>query len=223
MNRDKYNYTSIIKEFYLRRAGSESNVSREHAFQQGLFEHEYALVPVGKHILDAGAGDGEFSRLLAERNDVVCVEVEPELVGMCCDKDMKCISADLNAPLPFRDNTFDVVFSRCVIEHLYNPWMFLSEAHRTLKRNGELIILTTNNAFVADRVDLMFFGNMSVDHDLKKWTPRTLSTEMRRNGFDVVSCNHTKMGWIEKIIPAYMFRSIIYRGIKTNIDRNAKT
>lgn len=212
---NEYSYTSILKKFYLRRAGSEVGVSREHAFKQGVFEHELRLIPNDKYILDAGAGDGRFSNLLAERNEVVCLEAEHELLQLGQDRGLKYVSADLNAPLPFSDDTFDIVFSRCVIEHLYNPWMFFSEAHRILKHGGELLVSTTNAAFITDRLKLMFLGTMSVDHDLKKWTPLTLSDEMQYSGFEVKWCNHTKWDMVEKIIPSYMFRSIIYQGVKS--------
>jgi SAM-dependent methyltransferase len=38
--------------------------------------------------------------------------------------------------LPFADQRFDVVFSYAVLEHLYNPFLALSEVKRVLKPNG---------------------------------------------------------------------------------------
>jgi len=45
-------------------------------------------------------------------------------------------------PLPFADNCFDVIFSKSVVEHIYNPDIFFKEAIRVLKPGGLLLTLT---------------------------------------------------------------------------------
>ena len=44
-------------------------------------------------------------------------------------------------PLPFADATFDVIYSKSFIEHLYYPERYLKEAHRVLKPGGLLLTL----------------------------------------------------------------------------------
>ena len=44
--------------------------------------------------------------------------------------------------LPFEDSSFDVIFSKSFVEHLYKPDIFFNEAMRVLKKNGILITLT---------------------------------------------------------------------------------
>lgn len=44
--------------------------------------------------------------------------------------------------LPFEDNSFDVIFSKSFVEHLYKPDIFFNESMRLLKKNGILITLT---------------------------------------------------------------------------------
>jgi len=46
--------------------------------------------------------------------------------------------------LPFKDNSFDLVTCRFVIEHLERPQQLLGEVHRVLNVEGILIIHTTN-------------------------------------------------------------------------------
>jgi len=43
---------------------------------------------------------------------------------------------------PFESNTFDIIFSKSLIEHIGNPEHFLSESRRVLKDNGLIIIMT---------------------------------------------------------------------------------
>lgn len=46
--------------------------------------------------------------------------------------------------LPLEDQSVDLVFSGESIEHTRFPWRFLSECHRVLKPNGQIIITTPN-------------------------------------------------------------------------------
>lgn len=45
-------------------------------------------------------------------------------------------------PLPYKDNTFNFVFTKSVIEHVYNTDNFLEEIYRVLKPGGKAIIMT---------------------------------------------------------------------------------
>lgn len=46
--------------------------------------------------------------------------------------------------LPYEDNTFDKVYSRCLLEHLTNVGFALGEMVRVLKKGGVLEIITDN-------------------------------------------------------------------------------
>ena len=59
-------------------------------------------------------------------------------------KKFEWILLDASHPLPFRDETFDLVVARHVIEHLDNIQLFISECYRILKKNGMLEIITPN-------------------------------------------------------------------------------
>jgi len=59
--------------------------------------------------------------------------------------------------IPFKNNTFDEVYGRSVLEHLRNPGKFLEECKRVLRNGGKLIIITDNAAYY--RFHLKFFKN----------------------------------------------------------------
>jgi len=48
---------------------------------------------------------------------------------------------------PYKDNTFDRVISKNVIEHLTNPGNLFKESYRVLKKGGHLEINTDNAAW----------------------------------------------------------------------------
>lgn len=54
-------------------------------------------------------------------------------------------TANLNERWPYQDEKFDVVISTEVIEHVENPWHFMREVKRVMKRNGVALITTPNN------------------------------------------------------------------------------
>jgi len=93
----------------------------------------------GTTLLDVGCREGTQSRIFRELGyEVTSIDVEKVWEG--------CQVVDCNRPLPFEDNTFDVVWSSEVIEHLIDPVAAASEMRRVLRPGGALV-LTTPNSF----------------------------------------------------------------------------
>jgi SAM-dependent methyltransferase len=84
----------------------------------------------GKRVLDFGAGSGTFARrLIAEGVDVTCVEPDAELL-----KDVHRDTAGL------ADQSFDLVYSFNVLEHIQDDRAALAELRRLLKPGGRLVL-----------------------------------------------------------------------------------
>jgi predicted SAM-dependent methyltransferase len=68
----------------------------------------------------------------------------PGALGMDVDPQSQAdIIHDLNQyPYPVKENTFDQIFAKHIIEHLDNPRGFLKEVHRILKPGGVAFIET---------------------------------------------------------------------------------
>lgn len=185
MKSDSERYVDLIEGYYLQyyRGGRGKNrKNRLEEFYAQLTPHELNLIPTGKKILDAGAGDGLFAKLMEEKgNEVICVELSFELTRCCKEKGLRCINADLYK-LPFPDDCFDVIFCRAVIEHLFDPWKFFRESYRVLKKGGYVIITTSNVAFVENRL-MLLLGRFPLSHDLKQYTPESVKKAMEDAGF----------------------------------------
>jgi len=84
---------------------------------------------MNKRILNIGCGNDsygtDFVDLYPSRPDV-----------KRCDID--------NDKLPYRNNIFHEVYSKCLLEHLKNPGRALNEIVRVLKPNGKIVIITDN-------------------------------------------------------------------------------
>ena len=82
-----------------------------------------------KKILDLGAGDKTFSRVVKENGiDSVGLDIQ--------DIDLE------NQKINFENEHFDLVTGISLIEHIFNPTNFLTESFRVLKKDGFLILVT---------------------------------------------------------------------------------
>jgi len=100
------------------------------------------LVNAGALVLDAGCG--EHNRLIDKRN-------VGKLIGCDVNEDAiqrnKSISEGIVRDLEnldFSDNTFDLLMSYDVIEHIERPELFIEGVARMLKKRGRLFLVTPN-------------------------------------------------------------------------------
>lgn len=98
-------------------------------------------LPSSTKLLDLGCGRGEFLQGFLDLGlDAVGVDQTP--VSELSLDSTNYIEADLEMALPFPDNSFDVVFSKSVVEHFYYPENLMAEVHRILKKGGTVVTMT---------------------------------------------------------------------------------
>ncbi|OGT66443.1 MAG: hypothetical protein A3I13_00345 [Gammaproteobacteria bacterium RIFCSPLOWO2_02_FULL_47_50] len=103
----------------------------------------------GGFCLDCGANQGHWYESLAPaagltRDQYFGIEWNKELVAIARNKGINIQQGDLNDDLPHDDEKFTCIFALSVLEHLLNGCHFLQECHRTLKKDGKLVLLTPN-------------------------------------------------------------------------------
>jgi SAM-dependent methyltransferase len=125
----------------------------------------------GQKVLDIGSG-GQWARHIFEKSNIAYTG--------CDIRD--CVSPEkqdffvTDARLPVAENTFDLVISNSVLEHIDTPEIAVSEANRVLKPGG-LFYCQTNFLYQEH-------GNPS---DYYRFTLNGLSKLMERNNFSVES------------------------------------
>ena len=112
-------------------------------------------------ILELTPGKGRLSKMLMDNgyNNIEAMDINPEHFKV---EGVKCHKGNLNCPLPFESDLFDLVISVEGIEHLENQYQFASEVNRVLKDNAYAIITTPNIINFASRLRFLMTGFYSL-------------------------------------------------------------
>lgn len=100
-------------------------------------------LPVAGDALDLGCGDGRLTEhLRAER--LTGADVSAVALARAGERLGSVTLADLepDGPLPFSDNTFDLILCAETIEHVRDVQLLVSEARRVLRPGGRLAVTT---------------------------------------------------------------------------------
>ena len=102
-------------------------------------------------ILDVGCGNGWISNYFAGSNKVVGVDVQDKRKKELATFQYQCIEDEC---LPFKENSFDIVLSHHVIEHVNDQIKHLAEMKRVVKDNGYIYLGCPNKSspFMAGHV-----------------------------------------------------------------------
>jgi len=137
----------------------------------------------GANLLDIGCGRGNYL-VGFSRCEFSVSGVDKRMDSTEIAKTFHVQECDLeHEPLPFNEGTFDIVFSKSVIEHMLNPDHILSEIYRVLSPEGMALILTP-----AWEKQYKFFYN-DYTH-VKPYTRKGLQNALRLNRFQSVECNY---------------------------------
>src|SRR5436190_10850425 len=137
-----------------------------------------------KRILDAGCGNGRYSRFLLREADADAIITGFDLSRKMLERARKRlgsdrvthVAADLTR-LPYADATFDAAVSGWVLEHLPDPRPGLRELARVLGPGGKLLLLATEDTLTGAMCSRL-------------WHCRTYNrTELRR------ICEACGLGW----------------------------
>lgn len=136
-------------------SGGTSSAPVYRAFEQILLQHD-----LKGDILDFGAGTGHLTQKLQalERfKSITAIDLMPRPVQI--DESVKWLSWDLNHSINIPEQTFDIIVSAEVIEHLENPRMVAREWFRLLRPGGMLVFSTPNNESWRSLVALLLRGH----------------------------------------------------------------
>jgi ubiquinone/menaquinone biosynthesis C-methylase UbiE len=92
-------------------------------------------------MLEIGCGRGEMLQNFKELGlKVQGIDLSPKAPEFQKDIDIKVGNVE-EENLPYEDNSFDIIYSKSVLEHFYYPERYIKEAYRVLKPNGLILTL----------------------------------------------------------------------------------
>jgi len=113
-------------------------------------------LPAPSLILDAGAAEGALALKLSHLNHtVVCLDIDIDRLKRA---PKPAVCADIQHPLPFRNNAFSAVLLVEVLEHCLNPFAVLQEIQRILRPGGLVLATVPNVLSLASRLRFLLTG-----------------------------------------------------------------
>ena len=114
--------------------------------RNGAFVHELAgevlewlNAQVGEFILDLGCGDGQLTKRIADSGaHVLGADASPQMVAATRERGIEAEQAEAEQ-LPFRDSTFDAVFSNAVLHWVRDQDAMMTHVYRVLKPEGRFV------------------------------------------------------------------------------------
>ena len=133
-----------------------------------------------KSLLDVGAGKGAQAAVFSRYFNITTIDRHGDAKETfeSLQIEANVVVAEIGEqPFPLPDKSFDIVFTKSVIEHVENWENFLSEISRVLKPGGLVVVMTPN--WNSQRTN--FYDDPT---HIRPYTLRTLDRVLRITEFD---------------------------------------
>jgi trans-aconitate methyltransferase len=132
----------------------ERNGAFVHGLAGGVLE--WLDVQPGEYVLDLGCGDGQLTlRIVESGAHVLGVDGSAEMIAAARQRGIEAELARAEE-LPFREGTFDAVFSNAALHWVRGQDEMLAQVNRVLKRDGRFVAeMGGHGNIAAIRVALM--------------------------------------------------------------------
>ena len=165
-------------------------------------------------ILDYGCGDAKMVQFFHEEGYQIEGTDISEVVINKNIEEYPHLSFTVNTPdnpAPYPDNSFDVIFSSEVIEHVYDVDFVFSEFNRMLRPGGQLLLTTPYHGLIKNLVIALFYFDTHYSptwEHIRFFTKKTLGRVCRAHGFTA-----TKWSRVGRV--GFLARSFFVTCVKT--------
>lgn len=138
-------------------------------------------------LVDVGAGNGNFAKVIEESNifkNVVASDVSEECIVACKNQGLKTYHGDIAG---LDDDSVDCFICNDLLEHLFDPKAFLLNSYQKLKNNGLLMISTPNGEGYDFKILKENTDNITPPEHLQYFNPVSIKALLEEVGFIIVS------------------------------------
>ena len=148
-----------------------------------------------KSVLEFGCGEAPLGAALKQRQRcrVVGIELDPRAAAIAGKRIDNVYCGDVREIVAIIRERFDWIIGGDIVEHLDEPWSFLSDLRRIAAPGGRLLLSLPNianaaviNDLLHGRFDYVYMGLTCVGH-LRFFTKRTIEEMLTIAGWEVVS------------------------------------
>ncbi len=112
-----------------------------------------------RKLLDVPAGHGALAKMLIDAGfDVACCDLYPQLFSL---DGVSIDGGDLDARLPYQDDSFHLAVCVEGLEHIQNPTNAICELSRVLTKDGVLLVSVPNIMNIEERLKWVIYGYTS--------------------------------------------------------------
>ena len=147
----------------------------------------------GMRILEVGCGNGGLLALLKSTNEVVGVDASADGIAACAARGIESYCMDPSSePLPFPDESFDIVICLETMEHMMSPYYAAMEMWRVLKNAGKLVCSIPNPVWG----HIMLYPGLFEYPHFRKF--------LEQNDFEIVRVEPWEWAPREMILPVWL-------------------
>lgn len=171
-------------------------------------------------ILDFGCGTGGMLEELQKIAITFGCEKEDIAIELCRKRGLTNIVKIYDKTIPFENNSFDIVITLDVLEHIEDDFFAISELNRVLKEKGFLLI--TVPAFM-----LLWTTRDERLHHYRRYNKKLLVNKLKDTGFIIRKCTYMHFFYFIPLLIIYKLKYLIRRknkvtDIKTNYSKLPK-
>ena len=113
-------------------------------------------------VLDIATGTGAFAQRTLDSFPYWDLEIN-DFENQATSLDLMRYKLDLNLNFSgeFAESGYDLIIAIEIIEHLENPWHFMREVRKLLRKDGVLVLSTPNGDSTLDRLTYLIDGHPS--------------------------------------------------------------
>jgi len=147
-------------------------------------------MPRGR-VLELAPGSGALAAAMTGLGHrVEALDIHPELIDSSAG--ILCIHGNLDKPLPFKDESYDLVVCCEGIEHLEFQYGFARELARVLRPGGKLVLTTPNIVNAASRLRFLLTGFYALAiRPSSEFTCKEKEPRQRRANLEILSQLHS--------------------------------
>lgn len=178
-----------IWEKHAKEWGKNPFYSRETTFIKWLLEFSKQT----DKILDQGCGIGQYALSIYRLGfkNVIGLDFSEKLLKIAkknasnLNYDVEFVKGDIRK-MPFKKNSFDVVISAGIVEHVPETEKAVSELSRVIKKNKYLFISVPHklSTFTLVKIIQKIFGMWKCGYE-KSFTKKYFSKLLEKNGFEI--------------------------------------